>query len=54
MMLKISDPEGSDYYFQGGRRNRVIMVTSVFPGEGKTFVAANLAVTIAQGIMNLY
>jgi exopolysaccharide/PEP-CTERM locus tyrosine autokinase len=33
-----------------GRRNRVIMVTSVFPGEGKTFVAANLAVSIAQGI----
>ncbi|NLA74495.1 MAG: CpsD/CapB family tyrosine-protein kinase, partial [Deltaproteobacteria bacterium] len=31
-----------------GRRNRVIMVTSVFPSEGKTFVAANLAVRIAQ------
>lgn len=26
------------------------MVTSTFPGEGKTFVAANLAVSIAMGI----
>ncbi len=32
------------------KRNRVIMVTSVFPGEGKTFVSANLAASIAQGI----
>jgi exopolysaccharide/PEP-CTERM locus tyrosine autokinase len=33
-----------------GKRNRVIMVTSVFPGEGKTFTAANLAASISQGI----
>ena len=29
---------------------RSMMVTSVFPGEGKSFVAANLAVSIAQNI----
>lgn len=31
-------------------RPRTIMVTSSMPGEGKTFVAANLAVSIAMGI----
>jgi protein-tyrosine kinase len=35
---------------KNGKRPRTIMVTSAFPGEGKTFVAANLAVNIAQGI----
>ena len=29
---------------------RTIMVTSALPGEGKSFVSANLAVSIAQGI----
>jgi exopolysaccharide/PEP-CTERM locus tyrosine autokinase len=33
-----------------GKRPRIILITSSFPGEGKTFVAANLAVSIAQSI----
>lgn len=33
-----------------GKRRKIIMITSVFPGEGKTFVSANLAASIAQGI----
>lgn len=33
-----------------GKRPRTIMITSAFPGEGKTFVAANLAASLAQGI----
>jgi protein-tyrosine kinase len=33
-----------------GEIPKIIMVTSAFPGEGKTFVAANLAVSLAQGI----
>jgi len=32
------------------KRPRTIMVTSATPGDGKTFVAANLAVSIASGI----
>ncbi|MFX0202575.1 MAG: polysaccharide biosynthesis tyrosine autokinase [Candidatus Hodarchaeota archaeon] len=33
-----------------GERPKTIMVTSTFPREGKTFVAANLAVSLALGI----
>jgi protein-tyrosine kinase len=32
------------------KRPKTIMVTSATPGDGKTFVAANLAVSIASGI----
>jgi protein-tyrosine kinase len=35
---------------KNGTRPRTIMVTSVFPGEGKTFLSSNLAVSIALGI----
>jgi exopolysaccharide/PEP-CTERM locus tyrosine autokinase len=36
---------------QDGRKPpRTIMVTSVLPQEGKSFVAANLGVTLAQGV----
>ena len=37
-------------YPKENRRPRTLLVTSAFPGEGKTFVAANLAVSIALGI----
>lgn len=33
-----------------GPAPRTIMVTSAFPGEGKSFVSANLAISIALGI----
>lgn len=33
-----------------GKPPRTIMITSAVPGEGKSFVAANLAISIAQGI----
>jgi len=35
---------------QNGSRPRAIMVTSTYPGEGKSFVACNLAASIAFGI----
>jgi protein-tyrosine kinase len=34
----------------GGKPPRTIMVTSVLPQEGKSFVTANLGVTLAQGV----
>ncbi|MDY6989606.1 MAG: polysaccharide biosynthesis tyrosine autokinase [Thermodesulfobacteriota bacterium] len=37
-------------YPKSGRRPRTLMITSAFPSEGKTFVAANLAASIAMGI----
>jgi exopolysaccharide/PEP-CTERM locus tyrosine autokinase len=33
-----------------GKRAKTIMITSALPGEGKSFVASNLAVSIAQNI----
>ena len=35
-----------------GKPPRVIMVTSTVPGEGKSFIASNLAVSIAQDVDN--
>ncbi len=33
-----------------GKSPRTVMVTSTFPGEGKTYVASNLAASIAKGV----
>jgi protein-tyrosine kinase len=38
------------YPMSGAPPPRTIMVTSAMPGEGKSFVAANMAVSIAQNI----
>jgi protein-tyrosine kinase len=38
------------FFPASGNAPRSIMVTSVFPGEGKSFVTANLAISIAQSI----
>ena len=35
---------------QTGKPPRSIMITSATPGDGKSFVAANLAISIAQGV----
>ena len=59
-LVVLSDPESADaegfrflrsQIFQGlnNEKPRSIMVTSAFPGEGKTFVASNLAASIAAG-----
>jgi protein-tyrosine kinase len=37
-------------FAQNRERPKTIMVTSAMPGDGKTFVAANLAASIAMGI----
>jgi len=37
-------------YPKKGEAPKTIMVTSAFPGEGKTFVTANLVVSMGQGI----
>lgn len=37
-----------------GQAPRSIMVTSALPGEGKSFISANLAVSIAQNVDNKY
>lgn len=38
------------FFPKEGKTPRTIMVTSAFPAEGKTFVSANLAASIALGI----
>jgi capsular exopolysaccharide synthesis family protein len=40
------------FYPESGVRPRTIVVTSAVPGEGKSFICANLGVSIAQGIGN--
>jgi protein-tyrosine kinase len=42
--------KGHILFPRDGRPRRTIMVTSAFPGEGKTLVAANLAVNLAMGV----
>ena len=42
--------KGQILFTKNGTKPRTIMVTSALPGEGKTFTAANLAVSLAQGI----
>ena len=60
-LVMLSSPESIDaenfkvlraqiLFPKDGERPRTIMVTSAFPGEGKTFVCANLAVSVALGI----
>jgi exopolysaccharide/PEP-CTERM locus tyrosine autokinase len=37
-------------FARDGNKPKTLMVTSAFPGEGKTFVCANLAASIALGV----
>ncbi|OPL11772.1 MAG: hypothetical protein AVO38_15580 [delta proteobacterium ML8_D] len=41
---------GSVLYDKNRTTPKAIMVTSAFPGEGKTFVASNLAISFAMGL----
>lgn len=41
---------GSVLYDKNRNAPKAIMVTSAFPGEGKTFVASNLAISLAMGL----
>ncbi len=42
--------KGHILFAKDDNKPRTIMVTSAIPGEGKTFVAANLAVNLSQGV----
>jgi len=59
-LIVLSDSESADaesfrflmsriFLGRDGEKPRTIMVTSAFPGEGKTFVASNLAASLAVG-----
>ncbi len=45
---KINALRNKIFFPEEGLPPHTVMVTSAFPGEGKTFIAANLAVSIAQ------
>jgi protein-tyrosine kinase len=59
-LIALSDSESADaesfrflrsriFDSRDGQMPRTVMVTSAFPGEGKTFVASNLAASVAVG-----